>query len=30
VDSEIVHNDYRNHLEEISSSLKTLSQKIPR
>lgn len=30
VDSEIVHNDYRNHLEEISSSLKTLSQKMPR
>ncbi len=30
VDSEIVHNDYRNHLEDISSSLKTLSQKMPR
>lgn len=30
VDSEIVHNDYRNHLEDISSSLKTLSQKMLR
>ena len=30
VDSEIVHNDYRNHLEEISNSLKTLAQKMPR
>ena len=30
VDSEIVHNDYRNHLEEISNSLKTLAQKISR
>lgn len=30
VDSEIVHNDYREHLEDISSSLKTLSQKMPR
>lgn len=30
IDSEIVHNDYSNYLEEISSSMKTLTQKMPR